>query len=90
MNARECYKLFFGTCGKRSESGNLLKVGGRGEYPGANGDFCKINKDLRVLTESYIARQEEITGIIRERPNAFSHLFHRPELALREKSSPKC
>jgi hypothetical protein len=65
-------------------------VGNKCQRRGAKGDFSKINKDLRVLTESDITWQEEITGKTRERPNAYSQFFHRLELALREKNPPKC
>jgi hypothetical protein len=63
-------------------------VGNKCQRRGANDDFSKINKDLRVLTESDITWQEEIAGKIRERPNAYSHFFHRLRLAPRERSSP--
>jgi hypothetical protein len=62
-------------------------VGGEQERRGWDSYCCKKNKDLYVLAESDITWQEEIAGKIRERPNAYSHFFHRLGLAPRERNS---
>jgi hypothetical protein len=81
--------LRIGICGKRSKSGNLLKVrcnpqcGGNGVY------FYKKNKDLHALTESHIDWQEQIKGKFRETSNAYSQVFHRAGLALEDLHLPE-